>query len=135
MTVAEVKGLDKLVSQLKARAEKAGGSPSVVVGFTAFYAMFAHENVEMKLAGLPRKGGAGHYWDPQGRAQAKFLEEPFRTMRPELAAFVRGALKRGLPLGKALLLAGLRLQRESMFLVPVETGNLRASAFCRLEGE
>jgi len=36
----------------------------------------------MKLKGLPRKGGKGKYWDPQGRGQAKFLEQ-VRTQYPQ----------------------------------------------------
>ena len=40
---------------------------------------------------------------------------------------------RGHVLAQALLAAGLRLQRESQMLVPIDTGNLRASAFTRLE--
>lgn len=37
-------------------------------------------------------------------------------------------------MAQALLLAGLRLQRESQLLCPVLTGNLRNSAFTRVEG-
>lgn len=131
--MATVDGVSKLLSQLKAREKARGKDTSVVVGFTAFYALFVHENLEMKLAGLPRPKGRGQYWDPQGRAQAKFLEEPFRTMRGELLKTVQDGLRRGLTLGKALLVAGLRLQREAQLRCPVDTGNLRASAFTREE--
>ena len=34
---------------------------------------------------------------------------------------------------QALLAAGLRLQRESQARVPVDSGNLKASAYTRLE--
>ena len=36
-------------------------------------------------------------------------------------------------LEKGLVLAGLRLQRDSQKLVPVDTGNLKGSAFTRLD--
>ena len=121
----------------------------VIVGYTASYASWVHENIEMKWRGKPRgsknprkstKGQRkkGRYWDPQGRGQAKFLEQPFREFHGELVDIVYRTTKtmnkpsngKGLDIG--LMLAGLRLQRESQLLVPVDTGNLKASAFTRL---
>ena len=143
--MAKVEGLTKLVAELRKRAAKVkqDGEPSVLVGYTASYALYVHEAVGMKLQGLPRspetdkkgnpKPARGYYWSPLGRAQAKFLEEPARTLQPELAQIVRIALLKGKTMAQALLLAGLRLQRESQLLVPVDTGNLKASAFTRLE--
>jgi len=115
----KVEGLQRVVEALRARAakSKAGDQASVVVGYTAAYAVYVHENL------------TAHH--PQGRA--KFLEEPARLMRDELGQIVATALRDGRTVGQALLLAGLRLQRESMLLCPVDTGNLRASAFTRLE--
>jgi hypothetical protein len=61
------------------RAEGKGFATVVNVGYTAFYAMFVHENVEMKQKGQPRRPPSkGNYWDPAGRGQAKFLEAPAR---------------------------------------------------------
>lgn len=40
--------------------------PGVEVGFTASYALFVHENMEMKLAGKKRPSGLGVYWGPHG---------------------------------------------------------------------
>lgn len=85
----------------------------------------------MKGQGKPRRSGRGNYWDPSGRGQAKFLEAPARTHAKTLAEIVRTALVRGAKMLHALFLAGLRLQRESMLLCPVDTGNLKASAFTR----
>lgn len=50
----------------------------VVVGYTAKYAFWVHENLEQKLKGQPRKAsgakkGRGWYWNPGG---PKFLERP-----------------------------------------------------------
>lgn len=156
----EIDGLDKLNAWFRARAAKlAHDNPIVAVGYTASYALYVHENTEMKLKGLPRGQGFGRdsesgavvvppallktgkaggknrgfYWDPQGKAQPKFLETPLREKRDLLARIVVTALGQGKTMAQALLLAGLRLQRESMMLVPVDTGNLKASAFTRLE--
>lgn len=92
------------------RAEGTGFNTDVRVGYTAGYAAFVHELVAMKLKGLPRDGGGskavqvgdktrtfrsskkGKYWDPQGRAQAKFLEAPFRAFRPILNQIVKDAV-------------------------------------------
>jgi hypothetical protein len=61
------------------RAFGKGFDTVVIVGYTAFYAMFVHEMVEMKGRGLPRSAPSkGNYWDPAGRGQAKFLEAPAR---------------------------------------------------------
>lgn len=129
MRAIEQRALSKVIK------EGAGisGEPSVIVGYTANYALYVHENIEMKGAGKPRANGKGNYWDPQGRAQAKFLEAPARQLRNELGSIVRTALKRGKSLLQALYLAGLRLQRASMLIVPVDTGNLKASAFTMKE--
>lgn len=105
---------------------------SVLVGFTAAYALFVHENVEMKGRGQPRrKPSKGNYWDPPGRGQAKFLEEPARVLSRELVEIAYKVLKQGKTLLQALLIAGLRLQREAQLRVPVDTGALKASAFTR----
>lgn len=54
-------------------------SPFAEIGCTAFYAVYVHENVEMKWRGKPRKKPhKGLYWDPQGEATAKFLEIAIR---------------------------------------------------------
>lgn len=151
----EIKGLTVLVEQLRARAAKSvkEDNVSVIVGYTAAYALYVHERIEMKWKGLPRPGSStysyknkdgtsrsvqshGFYWDPQGRAQAKFLETPARRYQDQIGDIVRKVLsKKGATLAQALLMGGLFLQRQSMLLVPVDTGNLKASAFTRLERE
>jgi hypothetical protein len=148
---------EKLLEQLRAMAAKAQkeGEPVVAVGYTAAYALAVHENVAMTWKGLSRdprirrieQGGdptkarprprkrepKGRYWDPQGRGQSKFLETPLREHRATLAQIVITMLSQGKTLAQALLAAGLRLQRESQLLAPVDVGNLKASAFTRLE--
>lgn len=69
-----------------------GWSTVIEVGYTAAYALFVHEKVGMVLRGQPRTPSPPHqgrYWDPQGRAQAKFLETPARTMGPRLLDIIR----------------------------------------------
>jgi hypothetical protein len=89
----------------------------VVVGYTTKYAVYVHENME------------SHHTV----GQAKYLEQPAREMADELGTIVAKAAKRGLPLDTGLLLAGLKLQAASQKLVPVDTGNLKGSAFTRKE--
>jgi hypothetical protein len=153
----EIEGITSVMKTLqdlrkKIEAEK---SPSVVVGYNAAYALFVHENIEMKLKGKPRVKwltnkktkkpfivrdesgepipGKGMYWDPQGRGQSKFLEQPAREKRDKIASTVRKAFAGGASLAHALLEGGLFLQRESQKLVPVDTGNLKGSAFTEIE--
>lgn len=134
-----VEGLSKLLTQLKDRTEKSKreDNVSVVVGYTAAYALYVHECIEMKLKGQPRRAPSkGFYWDPQGRAQAKFLETPARMYADVIRRIVINTYKMNNGnLAQALYMGGLYLQRESMQLVPVDTGNLKASAFTRVENE
>lgn len=136
----QITGLDKLMAQLRQRAaiSKKEDDVSVIVGYTAAYALYVHEKIEMKLKGLPRPlsatgGYRGHYWDPQGMAQAKFLESPARMYKDRIIEIVVNTKKKGASLAQALLMGGLYLQRESMKLVPVDTSNLKNSAFTRQE--
>jgi len=69
------------------RSEGEGFGTAVTVGYTAAYAVYVHENVEMKLKGEPRNPPhKGRYWDPQGRGQSKFLEEPVRRLNTDMRA-------------------------------------------------
>lgn len=129
----QITGIAAVKDKLAALAAKSKQEDdvSVIVGYTAAYALWVHEAVEEKLRGLPRAGGKGFYWDPQGQAQAKFLETPAREYRDQIVKIVVNAKKNGASLLEALLMGGLFLQRQSMQLVPVDTGNLKASAFTR----
>ena len=71
------------------RAQGTGFATEVNVDYTASYALFVHEAVGMVLKGQERVGGRGKYWDPQGRAQAKFLEEPARTEASQLRRIIK----------------------------------------------
>lgn len=115
----KIEGIEKVLQsiQSRVRASQNQHDVSVIVGYTQAYAIYVHENLE------------AHH--PIG--QAKFLEQPARELAGELAEIVKGAIRQGKTLSQALLIAGLRLQRESQLLVPVDTGALKGSAFTRLE--
>lgn len=115
-----VQGVQRVRQSLDRVKRKYGwdATPSVIVGYTANYALQVHENIEARHA--------------SGK-QAKYLEQPARENRRELARIVQTDLKRGVVLLEALYLAGLRLQRESQEIVPVDTGNLHGSAFTERE--
>ncbi len=133
--INDIKGVSSLIAKLRQRIKmsKRKDNVAVLVGYTAAYALFVHESVEMKLKGQKRpKPHKGSYWDPKG-AQAKFLENPARENRKEYVKIIRTAAKATKSLEKGLLLAGLRLQADSQRLVPVDTGNLKGSAFTRKE--
>ncbi len=85
---------------------------SVVVGYTTNYAVYVHETHKTK---------------------PKFLETPAREMQRKLATIVRTTRRHGGTLEDGLLLAGHALQRASQKLVPVDTGNLKGSAFTEVE--
>ncbi len=72
-----------------------GWNTVVTIGYTAAYALYVHENREiwppgMRLKGQDRsKPHKGKYWDPQNRAQPKFLEDPARTEAGMIRAIIR----------------------------------------------
>ncbi len=115
----KIENLNKIKQALEKRAAKYSkeNNPSVLVGYTQQYAIYVHENLEA--------------FHPVG--QAKFLEYPAKLLKEELGHIVQDNLKKGRTISQALLIAGLRLQRESQKLVPVDTGALKGSAFTRLE--
>lgn len=118
--MAKILGLEKLIAQLRQRAAKARkdvDGVSVSVGYTANYALVVHENRNA----YHRVGRAG------------YLLDVMRENQRQLADVVRTALQAGKTVAQALLLVGLRLQRESQLNVPVLTGNLKNSAFTRLD--
>ena len=113
----KVEGLNSVLATLKRLGGRHKNHVGVVVGFTQSYALHVHEDL------------AAHH--PVG--QAKYLEQPAREMKDELAAIVRKLVKKGIALEQALIIAGLRLQRAAQELVPVDTSALKASAFTCLE--
>jgi hypothetical protein len=89
-----------------------------VVGYAAPYALRVHEDLE------------AHH--PNG--QAKFLEQPARQYRREMADAVRADLAAGKTLSQAQRSACRVLLRESRKLVPVDTGLLKRSGYVDVVG-
>ena len=110
-------GLNKTLRKLRQLAHKHGHNPSVIVGYSANYALPVHERVN-----VPHRVG-----------QAKYLEQPARELSKELGKITSNATRAGMDLHGSLLIAGRRLQRESQLLVPVNLGHLKGSAFTEKE--
>ena len=131
----EVLGLTSLIENLRRLKDKAE-SPVVAVSFAAEGAIYVHEMMEPKTLGMnvPRPSGLGEYWGPP-QYGPKFLENTARELdnSGEIARIVREGMRRKLTLTKSLVIAGLRVQRESQERVPVEYGQLRASAQTAVE--
>lgn len=128
MKIDGLKQVNKYLEDKKLPEEPA----TVLVGYTAQYALHVHENMEPKTLGknIPRPSGLGYFWGPSFFGP-KFLEAPARLFSKEIVQIVANTFAKGSTVVQALLLGGLKLQRESMLRVPVEYGNLRASAFTR----
>jgi len=104
---------DKLLTQ--ARRD---GKVVVAVGYTAAYALYVHEDLEAKHS--------------EGQ-QAKFLEQPARNHEKDIGNTVAKVTKSTGSLEQGLLAGGMLLQRLSQQIVPVDTGNLKGSAFTEKE--
>ncbi len=117
--MGKVTGVNEIAAAIASKAKEVGTNPrvSVIVGYTQRYAIYVHENLEAR--------------HPVG--QAKYLEGPFRRLAKDLSRQITVTVKKGATLLQAILIAGLRLQRESQKLVPVDTGALKNSAFTRSE--
>ena len=113
-----VENLTRLQGKLQALRDRVSPRASVVVGFTQRYAWPVHEYRARHVVG-----------------QWRYLEQPSRTLKPELSREIREVAARTGSLEKGLLSAGRRLQREAQLLVPVDTGALKNSAFTCLERE
>lgn len=114
----QIQGLSKLKTFLgKKRRDAVAAGETVVVGFSQRYAMVVHEDMN-----------AAH---PTG--QAKYLEQPARDLQSELALIITQVFIKTKSMRQALIMAGLRLQREAQELVPIDTSALRASAYTAAE--
>lgn len=59
---------------------------AVEVGYSAAYAVFVHENMGMKLSGVKRPSGLGHYWGPSG--QPKYLQSAVVELQDDIVKTV-----------------------------------------------
>ncbi len=126
--MADIKGIKKVGQAFNRLSKKAGKSRiSVITGYNANYALAVHENRKMEA----RRRLSKKKKNP--KAQWKFLEQPSREFAGELARIVTVVMKKTGNMELALVTASMRLQRESQLLVPVDTGNLKGSAFTEVE--
>ena len=145
---AKIVDIEKMMAVLRKKAAEAriDTDVSVVVGYTAAYALYVHENLQgtphppksdaqrkAMFASIRERERRGRVSWSNG--QPKFLTMPFRELGSsgEFRRIIIAAIRAGKTFAQGLLLAGLRLQRESQKLVPVDTGNLKSSAFTTLE--
>lgn len=114
-----VLGINAIIAKMrnKLATSIAESGQSVIVVYTQNYALHVHERVD-----ITHKVG-----------QAKFLEQPAKQFKSEIWRIVKTAAKAGKTMLQALLLGGLRLQRESQKLVPIDTGALKNSADTRID--
>ena len=115
--ITNLTSLKRKLEKLQDRYSSPGEELSVVVGYTANYGVYVHER--------QAKHAPPTQW--------KFLEQPARQLSGVLGRTVVQALASNIRMLQALYLAGLQLQRESQLIVPVDTGNLRGSAFTARE--
>lgn len=130
----QISQFGRLAKTLKRLRDKYKTPVKMQVGYSAPYAIYVHENMEMVLEGEPRPSGIGVYWGrPNRPGQSKFLEQPARELADELGRTIGKALQSGTTMKQAFALAGNRLMNVSKGLVPVEYGDLKDSAFVRVE--
>lgn len=110
----------RLVAKLRLRAARAqkDSKAVVAVGYGAPYAIYVHEDLTMN--------------HPNG-GQAKYLEQAVRQQIDAIFSIVKRDLEKGNTMAQALLRAGIYLENESKKLVPVDTGELKRSAYTTLE--
>jgi hypothetical protein len=114
MQVINIKFLKAEIKRLKNKAQDPKNmQPTVEVGYTQSYAIFVHE--------VPAKHAEGKQW--------KYLETPARQLTSVLAKIIKDVTLKTGSLRQGLLLAGLRLQRASQEIVPIDTAALKASAY------
>ena len=115
----QIEGKDAILRSITAKAAAAkNANLKLVVGYEAEYAVHVHERLDL-------------YHEPP--TQAKFLEQPGRELAFRMGKKIADLMKAGVPMKKAMLEAGMMLQEASQKIVPIDTGNLRASAFTRVE--
>lgn len=68
------------------------GRLAVEVGFSAEYALWVHENMDVN-GGYPRRSGRGVIWGPKG--EPMYLEKAFRIVQPQISEIVARKLASG----------------------------------------
>lgn len=116
-----IKNMDRLLKKLRARAARIGDTRfQVTIGYSAVYAAVQHERLD--------------YHHSVG--QAKYLEQPYREIKPFIPQRIADSLKKGKgrrTVAQAVLKIGEEIYQKSQGLVPVDTGFLKSTGFVRLD--
>jgi hypothetical protein len=127
--MAKTVGVYQLQAQLTKFANKARRETKrrVIVGFSAPYAKAVHEKTEMKLKGIPRPSGIGVYWGPHG--EAKYLTNAIRRTKRQVVRRIAQVTKNTHSPTRGMYSGGVIIREAAKARVPVEYGDLRASAY------
>lgn len=115
MKTLAIDGMQKFDGVMKQLIDKyASDNEDVIVGYTQNYAVYVHEDMKAR--------------HKEGKT-AKYLEKAVKIVQPLINGILLQVMNAGKSITQGMLLVGLRIQRESMMIVPIDTGALRASAF------
>jgi len=148
--MAEVKGVTQLLKKLKGLEDQIFSNRSVKhrgrevrVGYSAPHAVFVHEMIKgapnpprhdaqrrAMFASINEREARGHVSWAVG--QPKFLEQPARQYQKQMGRIVVKALKGKKTLIEALTEAAEFLKERSQELCPVDTGELKKSAYVKV---
>ena len=120
MAGMSVNGLESVKAAIRLRTVAAGSGSKMrlVVGYSAPYALYVHENLEM------------HHQV----GKAKFLTGPERRVRKKMTALVKAKIIAGKTPRAALWEAGKLLVAASQPEVPVDTAFLKRSVYIAVVG-
>lgn len=114
----KINGLERVIDSLDKRTKEYKAGWQAVVGFTAPYAIYVHEDLTK------------HH----DNGRAKFLEYAIREHAQEVRRAVAKSLKSGAKLGSAMSIGANLLLRLARQYVPVDTGFLRDSGYTEVLG-
>src|SRR5690554_3144864 len=112
---AQIQGLDKVVERLQKLKQSSinDGNLDIVVGYAASHATYVHE--------INKNYNYGKQW--------KYLETPFKMLQGYFAKVIIQSYTRTGSIRVGLKKSAKALYAESQALVPIDTGELKASGF------
>lgn len=121
MKTLAIDGMQKFDGVMKQLIDKyTSDNEDVIVGYTQRYAVYVHEDMKAR--------------HKEGKT-AKYLEKAVKIVQPLINGILLQVMNAGKSVTQGMLLVGLRIQRESMLIVPIDTGALRASAYTARESQ
>lgn len=108
----------KVLKAIRGKSLKGKVKVTANVVYTAPYAMYVHENLEIDHP---------IHADHNCRGQAKYLEQPARKYAKDMAAMIAKMIKNKRSVREAVVKAATILLKLSQKLVPVDTGRLKRS--------